>query len=183
MTRNVTNDRLSRFLQAGGDSLVRLVRIEGLDEGNRYRTKQVEFNSDGSTRTADDRVLVVTNLAEPAIAPGQLAAGTQAVALEVEGRWIIFVRETATSFPAKVLSSSGGSLYLVRRQVPAGEATFADMTDADDLTACNLAELSLGPGGAVDTGMIVQVTAMSDGGSPPATRYLFDHPAYAKYLD
>jgi hypothetical protein len=47
----------------------------------------------------------------------------------------------------------------------------------------NLAELSLGPGAAVDAGTIVLVTAIADQQGGSAQQYVFDHPEYAKYLD
>jgi hypothetical protein len=90
---------------------------------------------------------------------------------------------TTTMFAAKVVSSLGGSAYGVLEQVCTGAGSFADKSGAQQVTAHNLAELSLGPGAAVNTGTIVLAMAIPDTGNPPTTRYVFDHPAYAKYLD
>ena len=87
------------------------------------------------------------------------------------------------SFPAKVTAALGDEKYTVIEQIIDGDGNFANKPGASGVTARNLAELSLGPGGAVPTGTIVQVTAMVDTGDPPTMRYIFDHPTYAKYLD
>lgn len=89
----------------------------------------------------------------------------------------------ALLFPAKVIQSQGGAAYLVREQRLTAGGAFSDKTGVDDLSARNLAELSLGPGAAVAVGAIVLVTAMQDGSTPPAVCYIFDHPVYTKYLD
>lgn len=87
----------------------------------------------------------------------------------------------APFYPAKVIDSLGSAAYNVLEQVCTGAGTFADKGGASTLTAYNLAELTLGPGGAVDDDEIVMVTPIVDTGS--VTRYIFDHPVYAKYLD
>ena len=84
--------------------------------------------------------------------------------------------------PAKIVSGGSGGVYVVREQIATGAGTFADKSGTSDFTAYNLAELTLGPGGAVDVGQIVLVTCQTDNGNPPTVRYFFDHPAYAKYL-
>jgi hypothetical protein len=176
------HDSLHRLAQVGAAAGLQLVRITALDSGNRYTAGPVEFDSQGATQFADESTLTVTNLAEPADAPGNVPSGTDAVALDVEGRWVVFVRAAAgeAPFAAKVTASLGQARYTVRRQIATGEGAFADK-DAIDLTACNLAELSLGTGAAVDLDTIVLVTDLGEGSG--AARYVFDHPAYAKYLD
>ncbi|GAH27073.1 unnamed protein product, partial [marine sediment metagenome] len=114
---------------------------------------------------------------------GQVPPDTDAVALDVEGRWVVFVRPPGAVFPGKVTGSGGDAAYTVLEQVVTGPGTFADKEDAVAVTAHNLAELSLGPGAAVDTGTIVMVATLLDNDEPPNLRYVFDHPAYAKYLD
>ena len=153
-----------------------------LDEYNRYKAVAIEFQSDGTTADADGREITVTNLAETADQPGQLKADERAIAVDVEGRWVIFVgQESSLVFPAKIISGGSGGVYTVREQASSG-GSFADKEDAADISACNLAEMSLGPGGAVAIGTIVLVTAVRDAGTPPTLRYVFDHPVYAKYL-
>ena len=176
------HDAIGRLAQAGAASGVRLVRLTALESGNRYAADAVEFDEDGGTTPAGP-TLTVTNLAEPADTAGQVPAGTDAVALDVEGRWVVFLRQAgggSSSFPAKVLSSEGGSRYLVREQQATGPVSFIDLPGAADVTACNLAELTLGPGAAVDDGTLVLVSVLYEEDGTP--RYAFDHPTYAKYM-
>jgi hypothetical protein len=189
MTRTVPfHDSLYRLGQVGQAWGVQLVRIAELLEDNRYTAVPIEFASDGTTQEADQSTLTVTNLAEPADQPGEVPADTEAVAIDVEGRWIVFLRQEpaagpSATFPAKVVASLNGSAYSVREQVCTGAGSFTDKSGAPLVTAHNLAELSLGPGAAVDDGTIVLVTVLTDTGNPPEPRYVFGHPAYAKYLD
>ena len=177
-------DAIRRLAQVGDAAGVKLVRTSQVDSGNRYLADEVEFDSDGSTKLASQQQITVTNLAEPATSTGQVPADTEAVAIDVEGRWVVFVREAgAAVLSAKVISSLGSAAYTVREQTVAPNGTFSDKSGAQDLTARNLAELSMGPGAAVGNGTIVLVTTMKDTGTPPTPRYFFDHPAYAKYLD
>jgi len=89
-----------------------------------------------------------------------------------------------TIFPARIVApAAGAGNYTVREQVISAEGGFSDKPGAANLTATNLAELSLGAGAAVDDDTIVLVLTVADTGSPPTLRYVFDHPAYAKYLD
>ncbi|MCJ7544571.1 MAG: hypothetical protein MUP47_08440 [Phycisphaerae bacterium] len=189
MTRTVPfHDSLYRLGQVGAALGVQLVRLVEVIENNRYSAVPIEFASDGSTQQAEETPLTVTNLAEPADQTGQVPADTEAVALDVEGRWIVFLKPQpeqgpSATFPAKVVDSLGNAAYSVLEQVCTGVGSFDDKSGAQAVTAHNLAELSLGPGAAVDDGTIVMVTMLTDTGQPPAARYVFDHPAYAKYLD
>lgn len=185
MTANVPfHDALHRLAQIATTMGVMLVRLTSVDEANRYTARPIEFDGDGQTQIVGTDTVTVTNLAEPADTTGQVPADTDAVAVDVEGRWVVFVRPAATAmFAAKVVSSQSGAAYTVREQVPTGSGTFADKQGASNITAHNLAELSLGPGAAVDNDTIVLVTALADNGNPPTLRYVFGHPAYAKFLD
>ncbi|HAU38857.1 MAG TPA: hypothetical protein DCX07_14215 [Phycisphaerales bacterium] len=177
-------DAIRRLAQAGQAAGIQLVRIVEREQANRYVARPIEFDEQGTTQLVGEQTLVVTNLAEPADADGQVPSDTDAAALDVEGRWVVFLRcPAAAVFPAKVVAPVSGAAYHVLEQEPTGEGTFADKSGAAQVTACNLAELSLGPGGAVDEGEIVLVTAQTDTGQPTTIRYFFDHPAYAKYLD
>ena len=89
----------------------------------------------------------------------------------------------AALFPARIINSQGGAVYIIREQEISANGTFSDAPGATDLTGRNLAELSLGPAAAVATDTIVLVTTLKDTSSPPALQYVFDHPAYAKSLD
>jgi len=185
MSENIPfHDALGRLAQAGATREVQLVRITELDEANRYTARPVEFAEDGSTEFVGTETLTVINLAEPADATGRVHSETDAVAIDVEGRWVVFLDlPGAAIFPVKVVSSQGSAAYTVREQVPTGGGTFADKEGAANITAYNLAELSLGPGAAVDDDTILLVTALADEATPPTVRYYFNHPAYAKYLD
>ncbi len=178
------HDALRRLAQVGSARGVKLVRIVEQDEGNRYVARPVEFDANGETIHIGEDTTTVTNLAEPADSPGLVAADTDAVALDVEGRWVVFLRPAGVAaFPARIISSLGSAAYTVREQDVTGSGTFADKEGVSDVTAHNLAELSLGPGAAVDTDQIVLVTILLDNQELPTARYVFDHPVYAKYLD
>lgn len=177
-------DALWRWTQAGDGRLARMVRITALQQANRYTARPIEIGPSGQTQFVGEQTLTVTNLAESAGGAGTVPADTDALAIDAGGRWIVWIRPAGSSvFPARVLSAAGGALYTVRQQVATGNDSFADAPGAADLTACNLAELFLGDGGAVDDETIVLVTVVLDNASPPAPRYVFDHPAYAKYLE
>ncbi len=176
-------DAARRLGQVGQASGIQLVQLTSLDENNIYQARPIEFDQDGETIFASDDSISVINLAEPADSEGQIPVGTDAVALDVEGKWIIFVRPTASAFfPGRIVSSSGGAVYSVQEQSLSG-GSFSDKQGISAISAKNLAELTFGSGGAVDTDEIVQVMAVSNGGSPPTLSYIFDHPVYAKYLD
>ncbi|MFP4140116.1 MAG: hypothetical protein ACLFVH_06470 [Phycisphaerae bacterium] len=179
------NDGFGRLAQVGGGGRVRLVRLTGLDGGNRYTARAIEYGADGALQYVTSEEQVVTNLAEPADTDGRLSADTDAVAIDVEGRWIVHLSLAGTAmFPARVLSSGGGgAMYTVRPQTWDSGGELIDRGGSVDLTATNLAELSLGPGGAVDPDTIVLVAPLHDEADPPTIRYVFSHPAYAKYLD
>lgn len=173
---------LRQMAQEGGYSWLRLVRIGPRDEGNRYAAEFLEFTGDGALAPTGAETQVF-NLAEPPGADGQLAEGTDTVAMDVEGRWVAFVRPPAeASFPARVVSSAGSGLYVVHEQCAGPQGRLQDASDAAEVPAANLAELSLGPGAAVDAGTIVIVHIQADDQQPPQLTYFFDHPVYAKYL-
>jgi hypothetical protein len=177
------HDSFRELIQAGSASGVQLVRLKQVDQANRYEALPVEFDGEGNAVCPGEEAVLVTNLAEPADATGRVPADTDAVAIDVEGRWIVFLRPpAAVTFPARVLAGLGEAAYTLREQT-ADEGVLVDLTGAVDFQAKNLAELSLGPGAAVDDDTIVMVTSLVEAGSPATVRYFFDHPAYAKYLD
>ena len=177
-------DALGRWVQIGSTPVARMVRIVGHDEGNCYTAKPIAFNAAGEVEIISNETFTVVNLAEPSDSDGFVKPDTDAVALALDGKWVVFIRQTsAVIFPARIISSQGSGAYTVREQVATGAGTFTDATGAADLTAYNLAELSLGPGAAVENDTIVLVMTITDNGMPPTTRYIFDHPVYAKYLD
>jgi len=185
MTWNFPSCENSRQLaQTSARIGVRPVRLFSVSQGNQYTAILLEFDDNGEPQLLAGRVVTVTNLAEPPDATGQIESGTDTLAVDVEGRWIAHVRPSATTtFPAKITNSQGDSEYIVREQIVTGESSFADKQGASDISAHNLAELTLGPGGAVDTDTIVFVTKLTEDANPSNIRYFFDHPAYAKYLD
>jgi hypothetical protein len=183
MSDSPYRDSFRELIQAGSAVGVQLVRLKQVDEANVYDALPVEFDEDGEAVAIGSETFPVTNLAEPADSTGRVPADTDAVAIDVEGRWIVFLRPpAAVTFPARVVSAEGDGAYALREQT-ADEGELADLTGAVDFLATNLAELSLGPGAAVDDDTIVIVTSLIEPGSPPTVRYFFDHPAYARYLD
>ena len=185
MTNRATyKDGLYRLGQIGNPIGIQLVRLIELDQDNLYNAKPIEFDDNGQTCIAEDTTITVTNLAEPADSDGIVPVNTDGVAIDVEGRWVVFLRPAQTSsFPGKVISSQGSAKYILRQQVFDANGNFIDEQGTDDFTARNLAELSLGPGAAVDNSTIVLVAPLLDRLSQSGFRYVFDHPAYAKYLD
>ena len=177
-------DALGRWAQASASKAAQLVRITEHLAGNHYSARPIGFDAGGGTEIVGTESLSVVNLAEPADANGQVQPNTDSVAIDVGGRWVVFLRPaSAASFPARVIASQGGAAYTVREQISTGPGTFANAPGATNITAHNLAELSLGPGAAVDDGALVLVLTVMDNGNPPMARYVFDHPVYAKYLD
>jgi hypothetical protein len=177
-------DALERWNQVSAQAGAQLVRIMSLAGGNRYIARPIELDDSGQTELAGQEELTVTNLAEPADAAGLVAAGTDALAIDVGGWWVVFIGQAGSSmFCAKVISAAGSGQYLVREQQLTAQGQVTDAPGAIDMPATNLAELSLGPGAAVDVGTVILATGIKDTASPPTLRYVFHHPAYAKYLD
>ena len=181
--RGSFRDSLYQLAAIGNSAGIALVRLLSVSDGNTYSAKFIQFDENGDTEIAENESYTVTNLAEPAGTTGQVPANTDAVAVDVEGRWVTFVSPIdSVMFPAKIVSSSGAGAYSVREQSATGAGTFANKTDTSNITAYNLAELNLGSGGGVDTDEIALVMAIVDTSNPPVIRYVFDHPVYAKYM-
>lgn len=177
------HDALYHLAQIGGAGGVQLVRIASPLAGNVYLARPVEFDAAGDAQLSGDETLEVTNLGEQATAGGEIEADTDAVAIDVEGRWIVFVRPATSgggSLPARITAALGGAKYSARLQTWNG-AALVDATPSNNLTAINLAEATLGPGAAVDVGTAVLLTRLGADAAGSET-YAFDHPAYAKYL-
>lgn len=186
MSQSTYYDALGRWAQASSSQVAQLVRLLAPESGNRYTAEPIAFTSSGQTEPPGGPTRTVTNLAEPSDGPGQVPANTDALAIDVGGRWVVFVRQSSSGsgvFAARVIAALGGSGYTVREQSGGSGGTWADAPGALLVAANNLAEMSLGPGAAVDVGTLVMVTGLTDGGTPPTLRYVFDHPVYAKYLD
>lgn len=180
--KNNFRDSLRRLAQLGQATGLQLVRIKEQDDGNRYTADAIEFDADDDTQLVDDSQLTVVNLAEPADEDGQLPAGTNAVAVDVEGEWVVLVRPTGTFlFAAQILYTFGNALYRVRPQVPVEENTFTTKSGGQDINACNLAELHLAETLGLDADIIVLVAALTTEGDPPTIRYVFDHPVHDEY--
>jgi len=181
------HDSLYRLGQIGTTLGVQLVRLTGRQGDNQYDALPVEFDANGETQVAENQPLTVLNLAEPADEEGELPPDIEAVAIDVEGKWVIFVREASPAIPSSARPARvtdwevGQARYRVCWQEYNGST--GQFTDTNEYkpVAINLAELSFGRPAAVDINTIVLVTAIVDSGG--TTRYVFDHPAYAKYLD
>ncbi|MCL2700647.1 MAG: hypothetical protein FWE88_03010 [Phycisphaerae bacterium] len=187
MTAPKFHDSLYRLAQIGTSLGVQLVRLTACHGDNQYAALPVEFDSAGLTQVAENAPLTVLNLAEPADAAGTLPADTEAVAIDVEGKWVIFVRQAPSSNPSSTRLArvsgvqSGVGRYYIRWQECLANGQFQDTSDPDPAVATNLAELSFGSVAAVDLNTIVPILTVVD--VTGVARYVFDHPAYAKYLD
>jgi hypothetical protein len=182
MTATPTHSPPSRWAQVSAAADVRPVRIDRHLAANRYEAEPLCFDAEGGTVALGGETLTVVNLAEPADSGGALPDGTETLAVSAAGRWGVHVG-VAGVWPARVVASTGGAGYTVRRQGPDGAGGLTDAVGAEDVAATNLAEVGLGPGGAVDPDTFVLVHAEPDGSSPGGALHLFDHPPYAKYLD
>lgn len=169
-------DQLGRLVQAGsaGSSGVRMVRVTGISANNIYNARAIEFDVNGQTKLGSTNTMTVTNLAEPAGVKGQVPTGTDAVAIDVGGRWVVFLPQAgAAMFPAKIVSDQGSAVYTVREQSLSAAGVFSDAVGTINITAKNLAELSLGPEAAVAIDAIVLIASVMDTGSPATVRYVF----------
>ena len=106
-------DALGRWLEVAAGKAAQLVRITEHDEANRYTARPISFDASGGTETVGTETLTVTNLAEPADAGGQVQADTDAVAIDVGGRWVVFLRPVGSAiFPRENYGFAGiGRLY------------------------------------------------------------------------
>lgn len=183
MSRTIFQRAFGRMVSDGGGCPIRLVRLLDVLAGNRYRACEIELAPSGPPQALGDE-FIVTNLAERPDLPGRVPSGTDALAADVGGNHVAYVAVGGGSaaFPARVVSAAAGG-YLIREQALDGSGNLADVAGSVDVPAVNLAELSTGPGGAVDAGQVVLALAIADSSSPPAIRYLFDRAVYAKYLD
>ncbi len=132
MTTNTSfHDALNRLTQVGSAPGASLVRIVEVDQANCYTARPVEIDDNGQAVLVGEDTLTVINLAEPADAAGQVPADTDAVAIDVDGRWVVFLRPAeAIRFFVKIISSVSECAYMVREQVATGGVTFADKQGA-----------------------------------------------------
>jgi len=179
MTQVRFRNALHRLAQLGRETGIQLVRITSLEAGNRYTARPVQFDEQGETEYASTHTLSITNLAELPDETGQLPEGAEAIAVDVEGRWVIHVQpEERTLFAAKVLYTFGDGRYRVRPQVPTGEKTFADDPSFGDLTAVNVFELGNPVEFGIESDTIVLVASLKDNAEPPTIQYAFSHATF-----
>lgn len=184
MTSTNFHFALRRLAQEGSATWLRLVRVGEHQGTNLYQGQFLEVLADGSLEPTTDLPVEVLDLGESPADGGKLPEGLDTVAMDVEGRWVIFVAPSGqASFPARVVQAVSVENYLVREQAVNAGGLFVDAPGAIDLPACNLAERSMGPGGAVSVGQVVIVHVVAGGGSVPQLTYVFDHAVYAKYMD
>jgi hypothetical protein len=177
-----------RLNQVGTSLGVQLVRITALAGANRYTAVAIEFDSAGATTPADAQTFTVTNVAEDAGDDGQLPAGIETLAVDVEGRWVVAVPPAQAAAPAAVFLARvnrniSPAVYGVIEQQCDGAGIFSDLSGAIELPARNLAEIGIGPGSALADDTLVLVSSIAQAGQPPTLHYTFDHPVYARYLD
>lgn len=184
MTTSNFHFALRRLAQEGSTACLRLVRIGSHQAANKYDAHILEVAADGSFQFSADPQITAVNLGESPSAGGNLHDGTDTVAMDVEGKWIVFITPAGgASFPARIVQALSNENYTIREQAIDSSGLFTDAPGSADLTAANLAERSLGSGGAVPASQVVIVHVLAVGTSPALLKYAFDHPIYAKYLD
>lgn len=170
------------FIQAAGAGKARLVRLTAHVADNRYSACRLELDADGELVESQDTVEVL-NLAEAEIPGGRLEDDFDAIAIDLEGRWVIAVQPAMELLAARVVANNSGAWYRVQPQTVTAAGTFADDTAAEELLAQNLAERTLGTGGGVDDDEIVLVKPLdASTATTLATSWAFEYPVYAKYM-
>ena len=97
---NSTFQRIGSLIQTGTAAGARLVRITAHESSNGYTARWIEFDAAGATQFFGDETFTVVNLAEDTDAGGDVPDNTDAIALDVEGRWVVFLRSAATATAA-----------------------------------------------------------------------------------
>ncbi len=169
------------FIQAASAGKARLVRLCAHVADNRYTASRLDLDADGELVESSDSIEVL-NLAESQIAGGRLVAGFDAIAIDLEGRWVIAVQPAMEFIPARIVAHNSGAWYTTQPQRVNASGAFSDDTNQDELLAMNLAERTLGSGGGVDDDEIILLKPLdASSESTLATCWTFDHPVYAKY--
>jgi hypothetical protein len=125
--------------------------------------------------TLTDDTLEVVNLAEPETSGGQVASGTPAVAIDVEGQWVVYARPfDKMCFVGKVSSSLGDGVYSISPMDPTDDDDFA--ARGGTVNAINLWEEIGTTSGSVLVGTYVLVTVVEAESDPTTMAYVFSHP-------
>jgi hypothetical protein len=182
MSSTTYRDALGRFAQLGQSGGVQLVKITSHVSGNQYEGSVLTLDADGNVDAAPDTVAIdVVNLAEAEDSDGQIGSNTPAVAVDVEGRWVVYIQPTpGRAFVGELVSTSGTGLYTVRPQAPTGQsaptAPVGFENNGATLEATNLSEVGTSSA-SLDTGLKVLIHAVPTSDNPPLFYYVFDHPA------
>ncbi len=186
MSKPTYRDILGRFAQLGQSAGVQLVKLTSHIAGNTYSASVLTLDGEGAIAAADHTVsLEAINLAEAADSDGQILVDTPAVALDVEGRWVVYVQpDPGRPFVGELLYTSGTGLYGVRPKAPTGQSSPTSPVGFENhgmpILATNLAELGMSTLG-LEAGRLVIVHAMATADNPPLYYYVFDHPHEEEY--
>jgi hypothetical protein len=151
--------------------MIRRVQIAAATSGNEYQATVVRTTDGAQPVSAES--LQVTNLAEPVDQDGQLSTGTQAIALQVDGQWTVFVPTTSV-FVGRIVTALGAGRYSIREQRYSETGTLDDAPEVAALAATNLAEVDVTPGDGLSPDTRVLVAAVPDTASPPTLHHVFD---------
>jgi hypothetical protein len=186
MHKPTYRDILGRFAQLGQSAGVRLVKLTSHVAGNVYEASVLTLDSQGGIMAAaHTTTLEVINLAEAEDSDGQIVTDTPAVAVDIEGRWVVYVQTHPNDpFVGELLYTSGTGLYGVRPQAPTGQSSPTSPVDFENngatIMATNLAELGMSTLG-LETGRKVIIHAVPSTDTPPVYHYVFDHPHEEEY--
>ncbi len=186
MSNLTYRDMLGRFAQLGQSSGVQLVKLTSHLVGNVYGASVRTLDGEGDIVAADHTVsLEVINLAEAEDSDGQVPSDTPAVAVDLDGRWVVYVQTHPDQpFVGELLYTSGTGLYGVRPQAPTGQSSPTSPVGFENhgmpIMATNLAELGMSTLG-LEAGRMVIVHCVATADTPPLYHYVFDHPHEEEY--
>ncbi|MBI5723181.1 MAG: hypothetical protein HZA50_04425 [Planctomycetes bacterium] len=107
-TRKIIRDAFARYAQVGSPAGVQLVRLTELQGNNIYVARPIEFDQDGQAVFIGQSTMAVINLAEPAGEDGKLDLSADAVAIDVEGRWVVMAGPADGEVFAVLVENDGG---------------------------------------------------------------------------
>lgn len=90
-TKKTIRDTFARYVQISSSAGVQLVRMTELQEKNIYTARPIEFDEDGQAVFIGQSTMSVVNLGELSDRDGSLHLPVDAVAIDVEGRWVVMV--------------------------------------------------------------------------------------------
>ena len=171
---------IKQLIQVGTIQSLKLCKIKSLVINNKYSACELDNNSDQLAET--ENTFEVYNLAESPVQSGQLSTPTNALTMEIHGKYYVYISEGGSSVTlGKIVSSAGGAKYNIQ-PVTMRDTGQTDPASSTQISAFNLAEMTVGPGGAVDNNTLVILHQIAASNSDDPIN-IFSHTTYAKYLD